>query len=222
MPSRSRHISVLIRSEFISPCSLWELFKSDVYPWAWDQRHDGGQLRTSLYDKRDDFNFHITHFSFPRSNIQSPPALDVLAHNLFNTPGLDPLTNVLFWERCDFPIRFLARDMSKNVLKSSLRKFYGRYGDLIKQYETTFLRTPSIDQTLHQLLTLLLIWTLLPNLTFYIIVRGFHSTFARDANRWRLLLRTTILVLLACVLMLRPVSPELVLFQNFWVLNIPW
>ena len=34
----------------------------------------GGQLRTSLYDKRDDFNFHITNFPFLSSNIPSSPA----------------------------------------------------------------------------------------------------------------------------------------------------
>ena len=35
--------------------------------------------------------------------------------------------------------------------------------------------TPSIDQTLHQFFTLLLILILLPNLTFYLIARGFCS-----------------------------------------------
>ena len=33
-----------------------------------------GQMRTSLYDKRDDFNFHITNFPFLSSNIPSSPA----------------------------------------------------------------------------------------------------------------------------------------------------
>ena len=33
-----------------------------------------GQLRASLYDKRDDFNFHITNFPFLSSNIQYSPA----------------------------------------------------------------------------------------------------------------------------------------------------
>ena len=39
---------------------------------------------------------------------------------------------------------------------------------------------------------MLLIWTLLPNLAFYLIMRGFHRKFAkvRHANRGRLLLRT--------------------------------
>ena len=39
----------------------------------------------------------------------------------------------------------------------------------------------SIDQALHQFLTLLLILTLLPNLTFYLIARGFHRKFATGA-----------------------------------------
>ena len=33
-----------------------------------------GQLHTSLYDKRDDFNFHNTNFPFLSSNIQYSPA----------------------------------------------------------------------------------------------------------------------------------------------------
>ena len=36
-----------------------------------------GQLHTSLNDKRDDFNFHITNFSFRSSNIPSSPAYGV-------------------------------------------------------------------------------------------------------------------------------------------------
>ena len=41
-----------------------------------------GQLRTSLYDKRDDFNFHITNFPFPSSNIPSSPAYGVFISQL--------------------------------------------------------------------------------------------------------------------------------------------
>ena len=33
-----------------------------------------GQLHTSIYDKRDDFNFHITNFPFLSSNIPTSPA----------------------------------------------------------------------------------------------------------------------------------------------------
>ena len=56
----------------------------------------GGQLHTSIYDKRDDFNFHITNFLFLSSNIPSSPAYGVLSLNLYDTPGLAPRMNVLF------------------------------------------------------------------------------------------------------------------------------
>ena len=36
-----------------------------------------GQLHTSLYNKRDDYNFHIINVPFLGSNITSSPAYDV-------------------------------------------------------------------------------------------------------------------------------------------------
>ena len=91
-------------------------------------------------------------------------------------------------------------------LKSSLRKFYGRYGDLIKHYEVSlsqllhdilghdhnYTMTPSIDQTLHLFATLLPNWTLIPILTLLPNFGGFHRTLQRMrlANTGRLLLRT--------------------------------
>ena len=41
-----------------------------------------GQLHTSIYDKRDDFNFHITKFPFLSSNIPSSPAYGVFISQL--------------------------------------------------------------------------------------------------------------------------------------------
>ena len=41
-----------------------------------------GQLRTSLYDNRDDFNSHITKFPFLSSNIQSSTAYGVFISQL--------------------------------------------------------------------------------------------------------------------------------------------
>ena len=43
------------------------------------------------------------------------PPMAFLSHNSSDTPGLAPLMNVLFWGRCDFPISFSGRDMSRNV-----------------------------------------------------------------------------------------------------------
>ena len=124
-----------------------------------------GLLRTSLYDKRDDFNFHITNFPFLSSNIPSSPPMAFLSHNSSDTPGLAPLMNVLFWGRCDFPISFSGRDcqgtfeiVSKEVLWS-VRGFYqtiwGPPLPNIKRHSGwwPYTVTPSIDKTLHQFFT---------------------------------------------------------------------
>ena len=59
---------------------------------------------------------------------------------------------------------------------------------------TTFWMMTILSDTLRWsgITPILLIWTFLPNLTFYPIARGFHRTFqrVRHANRGRLLLRT--------------------------------
>ena len=135
--------------------------------------------------------------------------------------------------------KLLGQGYVKERLRSSLRKFCGRYGDLIKQYEVPPLPnvtrhsgwwpstvTPSIDQALHQFLIILLIWTLLRNLTFYLIARGFHRTFAtRAACQLRTLIPLDTwscpTLGLASVLMLRPISPEHVFFPSVCVSKIP-
>ena len=43
-----------------------------------------GQLHTSIYDKRDDFNFHITNFPFMGSNIPTSPAYGVFISQLIH------------------------------------------------------------------------------------------------------------------------------------------
>ena len=147
-----------------------------------------GHLRTSFYDKRDYFNsLTLQTFRSWVATFHLHQPMVFLSHNSSDTPGLAPLMNVLFWARCNFPISFSGRDMS------SLRKFYGRYGDLTKQYEVP------LSQMLHGILEdnhiqwhpplmrhytnsdPLLIWTLLPNLTFYLLVWGVHRTFVTGA-----------------------------------------
>ena len=104
---------------------IWELSWPDVSCWTWDQEHHrehhfsfyldllqsigrNGQLQTSIYDKRDDFSFDITNFPFLGSNIPSSPAYEVLSLNLYDTPGLAPRINVLFWGPGDFPVSELT------------------------------------------------------------------------------------------------------------------
>ena len=66
---------------------------------------------------------------------------------------------------------------------------------------------------------------ILPNLTFYLTMRGFNITFAMGAASQQRTLTPPDTVScptlgLAFVLMSRPISSELVLFLDFWVLNI--
>ena len=49
----------------------------------------------------DDFNFYITHFPFPKSNILSSSALTNLSHVLYDMPGHAPLMIVSFWGPLD-------------------------------------------------------------------------------------------------------------------------
>ena len=73
-----------------------------------------GQLRTSLYDQRDYFNFHITIIPLFISNIRSSPAYGVLSHSSYGMPGLSLLMNLLFQGRCEFHLISSDRDLSGN------------------------------------------------------------------------------------------------------------
>ena len=114
-----------------------------------------GQLHTSIYDKRHDFNFHITNFPFLRSNIPWSPAYSVFIYQL-----LRHARACSAYECFILRVRRLSSMLPKQGylverLKSSFRKFYGRYGDLIQQYEVT------LSQMLNDILTLDQQW--LPN-----------------------------------------------------------
>ena len=79
--------------------------------------------------------------------------------------------------------KLLKQGYLVECLKSSFRKFYGRYGDLIKQYEVTVSRMLNdiltltnidfpTDQTFHQF------HDLYTELNLHRIMDGFHGAFA--------------------------------------------
>ena len=61
-----------------------------------------GHFHNSIYDKRDDFNLHITSFLFLSCNIPSSPAYGVFSLSLYDTPGLIPHMNVYSEDRASF------------------------------------------------------------------------------------------------------------------------
>ena len=99
-----------------------------------------GQLHTSLYDKRDDFNFHITNFPFLSSNIPSSPAYGVFISQLIRYARACSSYECFILRAMRLSNKLLGQGYVKERLKSSLRKFYGRYGDLTKQYEVPLSR----------------------------------------------------------------------------------
>ena len=85
--------------------------------------------------------------------------------------------------------------------------------------------TPSIDRTLHHFLTITDL-DLITEFDFLPNVQGFHRTYATGAACQQRTLTppdtwSCPILGLACVLMSRLISPELVLSSDFWISNIP-
>ena len=99
-----------------------------------------GQLHTSLYEERDDFNFHITNFPFLSSNIPSSPAYGVFISQLIRYAMASSSYECFILRAMRLSNKLLGQGYVRERLRSSLRKFYGRYGDLIKQYEVPLSR----------------------------------------------------------------------------------
>ena len=98
------------------------------------------QLHTSIYDKRDDFNFHITNFPFLSSNIPTSPAYGVFISQLIRYARACSSYGCFILRATRLSNKLLEQGYVKERLKSSFRKFYGRYGDLIQQYEVSLTR----------------------------------------------------------------------------------
>ena len=94
-----------------------------------------GQLRNFLYHKRDDFNFHITNVPLLSSNIPSSPAYVVFISQLIRYARACSSYECFILRAARLSSKLLGQGYVRELLKSPLRKFYGRYGDLIKHYE---------------------------------------------------------------------------------------
>ena len=193
-----------------------------------------GQLRTSLYDKRDDVNFHITNFSFLSSNIPFSPAYDVFISQLIRYARACSSYECFIISAARLSSKLLWQGYVMGRLKSSLRKFYGRYGDLIKHYEV------SLSQMLHDILghnhvqwhpqlikhytnlrTYYRFWPYYRFRPYYQILEVSieHCNGVPLANRGRLLLRTPGPV--PFFLMLSPFFPELVMSTDLFSFEHP-
>ena len=113
-----------------------------------------GQLYTSIYDKRDDFNFQITNFPFLSSNISVLAAYVVFISRLSqlylaagHMPGLAPRMDVLFWERRDFQISFSNRDTSRNAWNRHLGSLWSIQGCYQRIWSSSLMKVKELSVT---------------------------------------------------------------------------
>ena len=100
----------------------------------------GRDCHTSIYDKRDDFNFQITNFPFLSSNIPSSPAYGVFVSQLIRYAWVCSSYECFILRAGRLSSKLLKQGYLAERLKSSFRKCYGRYGDLTQQYEVSLSR----------------------------------------------------------------------------------
>ena len=74
-----------------------------------------GQLPTLIYDKSDDFNFHLTNFSFLSTNFPSSPTHWVFISQFKRYAGLATHIDVLFLGQRAFLISFSNRNTSRKA-----------------------------------------------------------------------------------------------------------
>ncbi|KAK3089994.1 hypothetical protein FSP39_008300 [Pinctada imbricata] len=99
-----------------------------------------GHMNTSLYDKRDDFNFSITNFPFLSSNIPSSPAYGVFISQLIRYARASTKYTDFVLRARRLSDKLLSQGYVCDRLTSSLRKFYGRYGRLVIHYDVPLSR----------------------------------------------------------------------------------
>ena len=94
----------------------------------------GGKLSTRLYDKRDDFDFHIVNFPFLSSNIPSGPSYGVYISQLIRYARCCSHYDDFRYRHKCLVDRLLSQGYKALRLEKSFKKFCGRYQDLIEKY----------------------------------------------------------------------------------------
>ena len=95
----------------------------------------GGKPLTRLYDKRDDFDFHIVNFPFLSSNISSGSSYDVYISQLIRYARCCSHCDDFRYRHKCVVDRLLSQGYIACRLEKFLKKFYGRYQDLTEKYQ---------------------------------------------------------------------------------------
>ena len=91
--------------------------------WIYFCRSGNGQLHTSIYDKRYDFNFHITNILFLSSNIPASSAYGVSISQLIQYARACSSYECFILRATRLSNKLLEQGYVRKRLKSSLKKF---------------------------------------------------------------------------------------------------
>ena len=123
---------------YLSQLTVEKAYKSDQLADYLDLTFiidSGGKLSTRLYDKRDDFDFHIVDFPFVSSNIPSDPSYGVyISQHIRHAQCCSHCEDFRYRHKC-LVDRLLSQGYRALRLEKSFKKFYGRYQDRIEKYQ---------------------------------------------------------------------------------------
>ena len=94
-----------------------------------------GKPSTKLYDKREDFDFHIVNFQFLSSNIPSGSSYGVCISQLNRYARCCSYYDDFRHRHKMLVERLVSQGYRYERLRNSFKKFYGRYQDLIVKYQ---------------------------------------------------------------------------------------
>ena len=100
-------------------------------------RDKSNNVSTKLYDKRDDFSFHIVNFPFLSSNIPSGPTYGVYTSQLIRYARCCSQYSDFSARHKTLVERLLSQGYKSNRLSNTFKKFYDRYNDLIGKYNVS-------------------------------------------------------------------------------------
>jgi hypothetical protein len=94
---------------------------------------------TTLYDKRDDFNFAIANFPFlcKGSYILLSPAYGVYTFQFIRYARSSSAYANFSKRGLLLTKKYILKGYNESRLKSLFRKFYGRYNDLVDDFRST-------------------------------------------------------------------------------------
>ena len=137
-----------------------------------------GQLHTSIYDKRDDFNFHITNFPFLSSNFPTSPAYGVFISQLIRYARACSSYGCFILKARRLSNKLLDQTGIRQgtleiVIEEVLWSILGSY-QTIWSFPLTNVKWHSV--TWPCTMTNPYLSDFVPNSTFYRILSGFHRT----------------------------------------------